>query len=329
MSSILITGAAGFIGSHLVERLLSDGHTVLGVDNFDPYYDPALKRANLAAASENGRFELREGDIRDRKFLREVFGVRPLDAVVHLAARAGVRASVEDPVLCTEVNVTGTVSLLDRCVENNVTRIIFGSSSSVYGNADEVPCAESAPVDSPLSPYAATKQAGELLCHTYSYLYGLRAICLRFFTVYGPRQRPEMAIHKFTRLMLEDKPIPVYGDGTALRDFTFIDDIMDGTAAALDNVLLDRSGGGRWDAFNLGSASPVQLRELIELLSEMTGKDANPDYRPALKADVVRTYADISRAKEVLCYRPKVSLSEGLRRFVEWYDKDYTKQVVV
>ena len=322
MSDILITGVAGFIGSHLAERLLSDGHRVVGVDNFDPYYDPARKRANLAVAMERSIFELREGDIREREFLREVFADRPFDAVVHLAARVGVRASVEEPVLCAEVNITGTLNILDACVKAGVRKIIFGSSSSVYGNADKVPFAENARVDRPVSPYAATKRAGELLCHTYAHLYGLRATCLRFFTVYGPRQRPEMAIHKFTRLLLDNRPIPIYGDGSASRDFTYIDDIIDGVKAALDRELSSDSKDGvaaAAEVINLGSSAPIALSELVEMLEEITGRKAKTEYHAALKEDVTRTYADIDRARDMLGYSPRVSLSDGLRRFVKWY----------
>ncbi len=321
MSNILITGAAGFIGSHLVERLLSEEHYVLGVDNFDPYYDPVRKRANLAAPLESELFELREGDVRDVDFLREAFASRQFDAVVHLAARVGVRASVDEPALCADVNITGTIYVFEACREAGVMKVIFASSSSVYGNADEIPFTETAAADRPVSPYGASKRAGELMCGTYAHLYGVRSVCLRFFTVYGPRQRPEMAIHKFTRLISEGKAIPIYGDGTASRDYTYIDDIVDGLKAALDVVLSTDSETGKCEVINLGGSSPVTLKDLINLLEETTGREAIVEYGQPFKADVVRTYADISRARELLGYSPRVTLTAGLRRFVEWYQE--------
>src|SRR5918997_3908466 len=260
MRNVLVTGGAGFIGSHLVARLLAEGQwRVTVVDDFNDFYDPALKRRNVEPHLGREGFALREADIRDRAALEEVFKEARFDCVVHLAARAGVRPSLLEPVLYTETNIDGTVHLLELAREHGVRQFVFGSSSSVYGENEKVPFAEDDPVDRPISPYAATKAAGELLCHTYSHLFGLRCVALRFFTVYGARQRPDLAIHKFAKLISQGQPIPVFGDGTTRRDYTFVEDIIAGVRAALD---YDRS---LYEVINLGESRTVELRELIAL----------------------------------------------------------------
>jgi len=314
MSTILVTGGAGFIGSHLVERLASRGDTVVALDNFDPYYDPAIKRRNLRAAAQNhgpGRFTLVEGDIHDAAGLDALFAGRRLDAVVHLAARAGVRPSIADPLLYADVNVSGTTQLLEACRRHGVARFLFGSSSSVYGDSTAVPFSEEARVDRPVSPYAATKVAGELLASTYHHLFGMEISCLRFFTVYGPRQRPEMAIHKFARLIMEGTPLPRFGDGRTERDYTYIDDILDGVVKALD-----RAKG--YTIYNLGESRRVSLAHLIELLEKEIGRRAVVEALPEQPGDVKMTCADISRARRDLGYDPRVPIEEGIRRFVAW-----------
>ncbi|HET6372874.1 MAG TPA: NAD-dependent epimerase/dehydratase family protein [Candidatus Polarisedimenticolia bacterium] len=314
MGTILVTGGAGFIGSHLVERLLARGDHVVALDNFDPYYDPAIKRRNLEQAlASRGGGECRfvEADIRDAKAMQLVFEAETPAAVVHLAARAGVRPSIEDPLLYEEVNVRGTAVLLEACRRHGVNRFLFGSSSSVYGDSTEVPFSEDARVDRPVSPYAATKVAGELLCSTYHHLFGLNVFALRFFTVYGPRQRPEMAIHKFARLILEGKPLPRFGDGRTERDYTYIDDILDGVVKALDKV----SGYG---VYNLGESRRVSLTALIGLLEKALGRRALVEPMPEQPGDVKMTCADIRRARADLGYNPRVPIEEGIVRFAAW-----------
>jgi UDP-glucuronate 4-epimerase len=307
---VLVTGAAGFIGSHLSERLVLRGDEVVGLDNFDPFYDPATKERNLAALRETPRFRLVRGDIRDRPLLDTL--VPGVDAVVHLAARAGVRPSIRDPALYQSVNLEGTVALLEACRSHGVRRFLFGSSSSVYGANPKVPFHEDDRVDFPVSPYAATKKAGELLCYTYHHLFGMDIACLRFFTVYGPRQRPEMAIHLFTRALFAGQPITVYGDGASARDYTYIDDILQGVLAALDRVRGYR-------IYNLGESKRVRLLELVALLEKHVGKKAILRREPDQPGDVPVTYADIARAREELGYAPQVDIDEGLRRFVAWF----------
>lgn len=311
MSRIVVTGGAGFIGSHLCEALLRDNHEVIALDNFDDFYDPAIKHRNLKAAVKSDRFTLVEGDIRDERVVNDVVG-SGVDLVVHLAARAGVRPSIEQPLLCADVNVRGTLVLLEACRRHKVKRFIFGSSSSVYGNNTKIPFAESDNVDNPISPYAATKRAGELLCHTYHHLCGIVVSCLRLFTVYGPRQRPDLAIHKFTSLMEAGQPIPVFGDGSMMRDFTYIDDIVDGIIRAID-----RCGG--FHVYNLGESQPVSLNELIALLEEALGTKVIIDRQPLQPGDVECTYADVTLAQRELGYRPSTDLRTGLARFVEWF----------
>ena len=314
MRNILVTGGAGFIGSHLVGRLLGEGGwRVVVVDDFNDFYDPALKRANVAPHEGREEFRLHEADIRDRAALAKIFGETTFDVIVHLAARAGVRPSLSEPELYAETNIHGTLNLLELARGHGVGQFVFGSSSSVYGENEKVPFSEEDPVAKPISPYAATKAAGELLCHTYSHLWGLRCVALRFFTVYGARQRPDLAIHKFARLISEGKPIPVFGDGTTRRDYTYVDDIIAGVRAAVD---YDAS---RYEVINLGESRTVELRELISLLEKELGREAVIERQPLQPGDVPQTFADITKARRLLGYNPQTDIAEGIRRFVEWY----------
>lgn len=308
---ILVTGAAGFIGSHLVERLLARGHGVTGLDCFDDYYDPRIKRANVGAALGQPGFRLVEGDIRDSALLERLLGEERFELVVHLAARAGVRPSIRDPILYTSVNLDGTTRLLEASRCFGVRRFVFGSSSSVYGNNERVPFAEDDPVDRPISPYAATKKAGEVLCHAHHHLYGMTVACLRFFTVYGPRQRPEMAISKFARLLAAGEPIEQYGDGSSARDYTYVSDIVDGIEAALERA----SGYHVW---NLGGSQTVTLAELVQKIAARLGVTPRITRLPMQPGDVERTWADITRAGRELGWAPRVGLDEGLDRFLRW-----------
>jgi len=309
---ILVTGGAGFIGSTLTERLLARGDRVVCLDDFDDFYDPAIKRRNLTAALTSPDFRLVEGDICDLPLLQSLFAEEGFDVVVHIAARAGVRPSILQPLLYQKVNVEGSTNLFEMARQHDVANFVFTSSSSVYGENEKVPFAETDPVDYPISPYAATKRAGELIAHTYHHLFGLNITCLRPFTVYGPRQRPEMAIHLFTHAILEGKPIRMFGDGSSSRDYTYIDDLVDGFLRAIDRPL-------GFEIINLGEHEVTTLRELIDLLAEATGKEAIIDQQPMQPGDVPRTYADVTRAKELLGYQPHTSMREGMRRFVEWY----------
>ena len=311
MNHALVTGGAGFIGSHLTGRLLAQGWRVTVVENFDPFYDPAIKRSNLREHRQNGAFRLVEADIRDLAVLRERL-CGGYDVMVHLAAKAGVRPSIKDPVAYQEVNVQGTQNLLELAKEWGVKQFAFASSSSVYGVNPNVPWREDDHVLLPISPYASTKVSGELMGHVYSHLYGIRFIALRFFTVYGPRQRPDLAIHKFARLMLEGKPLPVYGDGSTRRDYTYIDDIVEGVCAAMEYT------GSRYEVINLGNNRTVGLLEMIRALEEISGLRAKPEYQPEQPGDVPQTYADISKARALLGYGPRAEFREGLTRFWAW-----------
>ena len=314
MKNILVTGGAGFIGSHLVDHLLAEGGwRVTVVDDFNDFYDPALKRRNVERHAGREDFALQEADIRDRAALERIFGETRFDCVVHLAARAGVRPSLSEPVLYAETNINGTLNLLELARARGVRQFVFGSSSSVYGENEKVPFAEDDPVSKPISPYAATKAAGELLCHTYAHLWGLRSVALRFFTVYGARQRPDLAIHKFARLISAGKPIPVFGDGTTRRDYTYVDDIIAGVRAAMDYEASD------YEVINLGGSRTVSLSELIALLEKELGKKAVIDRQPPQPGDVPRTFADVSKARRLLGYDPQTPIEEGIRRFVEWF----------
>ncbi|MFC1763964.1 GDP-mannose 4,6-dehydratase [Planctomycetota bacterium] len=306
----LITGAAGFIGSHLSERLLSQQWQVIGLDNFDPFYDSEIKKRNLATSHAHPNFQFLEGDIRNTATVAEACTARP-DVIIHLAARAGVRPSIADPMAYNDFNINGTMVMLEAARTCGVPKFVFASSSSVYGNNMKVPFSEDDPVDWPISPYAATKKAGELLCHTYHHLYGIDMTCLRFFTVYGPRQRPDLAIHKFARLILKNEPITIFGDGSMQRDFTFIGDIIDGINAAIE-----RCQG--YHIYNLGESQPVTVKKLIEELEQALGKTAICQREPEQPGDVRQTYADISRARRELDYRPHTDRREGLKAFADW-----------
>jgi len=312
--NVLLTGAAGFIASHLSERLLDKNASVVGLDNFDDFYDPAIKEGNLSRARDHDAYSLVRGDIRDR----EVLAGLPdgIDTIVHIAARAGVRPSIAQPTLYYDVNVTGTLNLMELARERGISRFVFASSSSVYGNNEKVPFSEDDPVDNPISPYAATKKAGELLAHAYTHLYGITCLCLRFFTVYGPRQRPDLAIHKFARLMAAGEELPMFGDGTSQRDYTYIDDILQGVEGALAWV---GENEGVHDIVNLGESRTIGLREMIQVLGEEMGIEPRIRPSPEQPGDVVRTYADISKARRVLGYQPGWEFRDGIRAFVSWY----------
>ena len=314
MKRLLVTGGAGFIGSHLVDHLLkTDVAQITVVDDFNNFYEPEIKRANIREHLKDPRYTLAEIDIRNRAALETIFNQQNVDCIVHLAARAGVRPSLSEPQLYTETNINGTVNLLDLARQHNIKQFVFGSSSSVYGINAKVPFSEDDPIRQPISPYAATKAAGELLCHTYSHLYGLRCVCLRFFTVYGPRQRPDLAIHKFAKLISQNKPIPVFGDGTTRRDYTYVDDIIDGVLAAIH---YDKS---HYEVFNLGESRTVELRELISLLEKELDARAIINRQPPQPGDVPQTFADITKARALLGYNPQTQIEAGLRRFVEWF----------
>jgi UDP-glucuronate 4-epimerase len=317
---ILVTGGAGFIGSHLAHRLLGRGDRVTVLDNFNDFYDPTKKRANIEglraradgveAAAES--FRLVEGDIRDEALVEELFAEAAFDGVVHLAARAGVRPSLEEPILYEDVNCIGTLRLLEAARRHGPRVFIFGSSSSVYGINEKVPFSEEDRIDQPISPYATTKRTGELLCYNYHHLHGMAISCLRFFTVYGPAQRPEMAIHKFTDLLARGETIPFYGDGSSRRDYTFITDIIDGVVASLD-------AEHGFEIFNLGGAETTSLADLVRWLAEELAVEPRIEYLPDQPGDVPITYADVSKAERLLGYSPKVPIREGLKRFVAWY----------
>jgi UDP-glucuronate 4-epimerase len=314
MKNILITGGAGFIGSHFVDLLLAEGDwRVTVVDDFNDFYDPSTKRENIRAHLQNEQYRLVEADIRDRDALEPAFAETNFDCIVHLAARAGVRPSLSQPMLYAETNITGTLNLLELARTQGVKQFVFGSSSSVYGINSKVPFSEFDPIFNPISPYAATKAAGELLCHTYAHLYDLCIVCLRFFTVYGARQRPDLAIHKFARLMDAGQPIPVFGDGTTRRDYTYIDDIIAGVRAAVEY------NGSSYEIINLGESRTVELRELISLLEDALGLQAEIDWQPSQPGDVPQTFADVTKARALLGYDPQTQIEEGIRRFVEWF----------
>jgi UDP-glucuronate 4-epimerase len=313
---ILVTGAAGFIGSHLAERLCARGDDVVGFDNFDPFYARPEKQRNLAALAASPRFALVEGDLRSAADLERAFAAGRPDVVVHLAALAGVRPSLADPARYADVNLLGTQRVLDACRAHAVARVAFASSSSVYGLDSAVPFKESDPCLRPLSPYAATKRAGELMLFTAHHLDALDVSCLRFFTVFGPRQRPDLAIHKFARLISEGRPIELYGDGSTSRDYTYIDDIVDGVVAAVDEL---GRGAPDYRIYNLGGSRTTTLRELVEMISAALGKRPTIEWRPEQPGDMKRTLADVSLAGRALGYAPRVSLEDGMARFVAWF----------
>ncbi len=322
--SVLVTGAAGFIGSHLSERLLERGEEVVGLDLFDDFYDPRVKERNVRRLRERDGFTLVRGDIRDGDRLREL--PAGVEAVVHLAARAGVRPSIEQPVLYSDVNIRGTSALLDLARERGIGTFLFGSSSSVYGNNEKVPFSEEDPVEHPISPYAATKRSGELLCHTTAHLDGITCVCLRFFTVFGPRQRPDLAIHKFARLLARGEEIPMFGDGSTERDYTFIDDILQGVEGALEFARNGKAtqvaSGPPFHIVNLGESRTIALSEMIRVLGDEMGVEPRIRRLPMQPGDVLRTWADTSRAGELFDYRPSWSFREGIREFLRWFEEE-------
>jgi UDP-glucuronate 4-epimerase len=312
MAATLVTGGAGFIGSHLVERLLSEGRRVVVLDNFDPFYPAAVKRDNLERALSDPGFRLVEGDIRDPKAVEDALSGEAVDTVIHLAAKAGVRPSIQDPAAYVSVNLDGTVTLLEACRRRKIATFVFGSSSSVYGDNEKVPFSEDDPVDHPVSPYAATKRAGELLAHTYHHLFRMRVSCLRFFTVYGPRQRPDLAIHAFARRIASGEPLPVFGDGTSGRDYTYVDDIVEGIVRAAARTT-------SFHVWNLGGAHPVTLDAMIERLARGLSKRPVLERLPPQPGDVRRTFADVTRARRELDWAPTVGFDEGIDRFLAWF----------
>ena len=318
MLKILVTGFAGFIGSHLTEKLLNENYQVVGIDDFNDYYDPQIKENNISAFKNNKNFFFYKGDIRDKKLIDEIFTTQKIDIVVHLAARAGVRPSLKLPNLYEEVNVLGTLNLLEAAKNNNCKKFIFGSSSSVYGECKNIPFKETELDLKPISPYGVSKLTSEKYCNTYHHLYKLPIICLRFFTVYGPRQRPDLAIYKFTKLIEEGKPIPVFGDGMYKRDFTFITEIIDGISAAIN---YDETS---FEIFNLGESKTTSVIDLVKLLENVIGKKAIIDWQELQAGDVPLTYADVSKAEKLLGYKPRTTPEEGIKKFVKWYKTNLT-----
>ena len=321
--AVAVTGGAGFIGSHLCEALLARGMKVINIDSFNNFYNPSIKYRNageiLSFAKKNGvehLYKIEEGDIRDLNFLKKVFEGYKVKTVVHLAAYAGVRPSIQNPSLYTDVNINGTLNLLEICKDYGIKEFVFASSSSVYGNNEKVPFSEGDCVDFPISPYAATKKAGELLCHTYHSLYNINIACLRFFTVYGPRQRPDLAIHKFTKLIDEGKTIELYGDGSTERDYTYIDDIIDGILKSMDWIDDEVC---KYGIFNLGESNTVSLNRMLQTLEDILQKRAVIRYLEMQPGDVIRTFANIEKSKKVLNYNPQTGFQEGMEKFISWY----------
>lgn len=313
--NILVTGGAGFIGSNLCESLLNDNNRIICLDNFNASYDPQIKRENIRDILVHRNFRLLEGDILDKKLLNGVFSSNNVDVVIHLAAMAGVRISIEKPDLYYQVNVIGTLNILEAMRNNEVKNMIFASSSSVYGNNSKVPFSETDAVDNPISPYAATKKAGELLCYTYHHLFNFNINCLRFFTVYGPKQRPDLAIYKFTQALFNNDPINLFGDGHTGRDYTHINDIVSGVVGALHNL-------EGYEIYNLGESQTISLINLVRLLEKYTQKTAQINFEPMQSGDVYETYADITKARHFLEYRPKVPFENGLKDFISWYQSN-------
>lgn len=307
--SVLVTGGAGFIGSHVCERLLREGEEVVCLDNLNDYYSPETKKHNISGL-EGKKFSFIKADIREKDALEKAF--EGVESVIHLAARAGVRPSIQDPILYSDVNVKGTNNLLELCRKKNIKNFVFGSSSSVYGINSKVPFSEEDKIDKPISPYAATKIAGEALCHVYSHLYGIRISCLRFFTVYGPRGRPDMAVYNFTESIHKGKPITVYGDGSSKRDYTFVSDIVDGIISTWKKKFL-------FEVLNLGNSKTVELNYLISLIENAVGKKASIKKMPDQAGDVPVTFADLKKSKKLLGYEPKIPIEDGIPGFVDWY----------
>lgn len=319
MSTYFITGVAGFIGSSLSESLLKEGNKVIGIDNFSDFYNPDIKENNIKELIKNENFKIYKTDIRDRQAIKGIFDESQIDIVMHLAAMAGVRPSIENPVLYQEVNCMGTQNILEEMKEHNIKNLVMASSSSVYGNCKEVPFREDMVVDYAISPYAATKKANEVMTHVYYKLFNFNVIMLRFFTVYGPKQRPDLAINKFTRLMLNEEEIPMYGDGTTSRDYTYIDDIVDGIKKSCNYVMKNKNV---YEILNLGNSSPVSLKEMIKTIGQALSVEPKIKQLPMQLGDVERTYADVSKAKQLIGYDPKTTFEEGIKKFVKWYKEN-------
>ncbi len=319
MKTYLVTGGAGFIGSTLSDRLLRENNKVIVVDNFCDFYDPKIKEKNVKESLGNSNYHLYRVDIRDDKELSKVFNENKIDGIFHLAAMAGVRPSIDNPILYQEVNGIGTQNILEEAKKHNIKNLVMASSSSVYGNCKEVPFKEDFIVDYAISPYAATKKSNEVMAHVYHHLYDMNIIMLRFFTVYGPKQRPDLAINKFTRLMLDGKPIPMFGDGSTSRDYTYVDDIVDGIIKSMNYV---ENNNGVYEIINLGNSSPISLKEMINTIGEVIGVEPNIEQLPMQPGDVERTYADISKAKVLLKYNPQTSFKSGIEKFVKWYKEN-------
>lgn len=326
MNTIVVTGGAGFIGSNLVDYLLSQGNKVLIIDNFNDFYSPDIKEKNIQDIISNMKkseicedhLMIYRNDIRDKSSMERIFSENKIDSIVHLAAMAGVRPSISNPELYYDVNINGTLNLLEQCKLHNIKKFVFASSSSVYGENEKVPFSEDDAVDNPISPYAATKKSGELLCHTYHHLYGINIACLRFFTVYGPRQRPDLAIHKFTKLIMNEDEIPFFGDGSTKRDYTFIDDIVDGI---YKSILWIDSDEKKYDVFNLGESDTISLNEMVTTIEKVLNKKAIKNILPMQPGDVTKTNADITKSKNILKYSPKTSFEVGINKFIKWIKK--------
>lgn len=319
MKTFLITGGAGFIGSTLAERLLNENNRVIVIDNFCDFYDPSIKEENIKKCLNNENYTLYRIDIRDMNELENIFNDNKIDAIVHLAAMAGVRPSIENPILYQEVNGIGTQNILEQAKKHNINSLVMASSSSVYGNCKDVPFKENFVVDYAISPYAATKKANEVMAHVYHKLYHMNIIMLRFFTVYGPKQRPDLAINKFTRLMLEGKKIPMFGDGSTSRDYTYVDDIVDGIIRSINYV---ENNDNVYEIINIGNSSPVSLLEMINTIGEVLGVTPDIEKLPMQAGDVERTFADVSKAKRLLGYEAKTSFKDGIKKFIDWYKRD-------
>ena len=319
MTTYFITGGAGFIGSTLSQKLIEQGNKVVAIDNFCEFYNPNIKENNVKQLLKNENFKLYRADIRDRQAIKKIFDENKIDIVMHLAAMAGVRPSIENPILYQEVNCMGTQNILEEMKEHEIKNGVFASSSSVYGNCKEVPFREDMVVDFAISPYAATKKANEVMAHVYHKLFDMNIVMLRFFTVYGPKQRPDLAINKFTRLMLEGKEIPMFGDGTTSRDYTYIDDIVDGIIKSCNYCMNNQDV---YEILNIGNSSPTTLKEMINTIGQALGIEPKIEQLPMQPGDVDRTYADVSKAKTLIGYEPKTTFKEGIENFVKWYKEN-------
>ncbi len=319
MKTYFITGGAGFIGSSLTERLLKEGNKVVAIDNFCDFYNPKIKENNILKFGSNENYRIYRNDIRDGQAIKKIFDENKIDIVMHLAAMAGVRPSIENPVLYQEVNCLGTQNILEEMKNHKIQNLVMASSSSVYGNCKEVPFRENMVVDYAISPYAATKKANEVMTHVYHKLFDMNVMMLRFFTVYGPKQRPDLAINKFTRLMLEGKEIPMFGDGTTSRDYTYIDDIVEGIVKSCNYALENKNV---YEILNIGNSSPTSLKEMIETIAKVLKIDPKIKQLPMQPGDVDRTFADITKAKELIGYEPKTTFEEGIEKFIDWYKEN-------